>query len=243
MRSADDQPPKEKAGRGGLEGTWELFHEAPPARRQVKIINQTHFVWVTYVREDGRPLLSGGGTYTFDGKTYKENYEFGGPALPAELVGKEQTFTAELDGDTWRHKGTLSNDFVVDETWHRVPNRGGKPAAPAKPERDRVGASLTSPEGAAPGEPAGPAIPPVAAAVPTSPAGSQPKASSPPATGSRPHADQPPGVEKGGGTDLTGKKVSFQVSVGSGSRPLELRGWFTVTPITPADGPGVTGEP
>jgi hypothetical protein len=31
----------------------------------VKIINHTHFVWVTYHRKDGEPLLLGGGTYTF----------------------------------------------------------------------------------------------------------------------------------------------------------------------------------
>jgi hypothetical protein len=120
MGSAEDKPRPEKAGRGRLEGTWEHTFKDAPKHRQVKIINQTHFVWVTYVRADGRPLLMGGGTYTFDGKTYKEKYEFGGPGLPAELVGKEQTFTAELDGDTWMHTGTLSNDFFVREIWHRV---------------------------------------------------------------------------------------------------------------------------
>jgi hypothetical protein len=120
MRAADDKPQSDKAERGRLEGTWEHTFENAPQNRQVKIINQTHFVWVTYVREDGWPLLLGGGTYTFDGKTYKEKYEFGGPGLPAELVGNEQTFTAELDGDRWAHAGTLSNDFRVREIWRRV---------------------------------------------------------------------------------------------------------------------------
>ena len=118
--AADDKPQPEKAHRGPLEGTWEHTFEDAPQHRQVKIINQTHFVWVTYVREDGRPLLLAGGTYTFDGKTYKEKVEFGGPGLPAELVGKEQTFTAELEGDKWTHSGTLSNDFRVREIWRRV---------------------------------------------------------------------------------------------------------------------------
>jgi hypothetical protein len=119
-RSADKTPQLMNAQRGPLEGTWEHTFEDAPQHRQVKIINPTHFVWVTYVREDGTPLLMGGGTYTFDGKNYKEKYEFGGPGLPAELVGKEQTFTAELEGDKWTHSGTLSNDFRVEEIWRRV---------------------------------------------------------------------------------------------------------------------------
>jgi hypothetical protein len=106
--------------RGRLEGTWEHTFENAPEHRQVKIINQTHFVWVTYNREDGRPLLLGGGTYTFDGKTFKEKYEFGGPGLPAELVGKQQVFTAELDKDKWTHSGTLTNGVRVEEIWRRV---------------------------------------------------------------------------------------------------------------------------
>jgi hypothetical protein len=120
MGSAEDKPQADKAARGRLEGTWEHTFANAPQHRQVKIINQTHFVWVTYVREDGKPLLLGGGTYTFDENTYKEKYEFGGPGLPAELVGKEQTFTVELDGDNWTHSGTLSNGFRVRELWRRV---------------------------------------------------------------------------------------------------------------------------
>src|SRR5262249_18443095 len=79
---ADEQPPKGKAERGRLEGTWEHALPGEPGHRQVKVINLTHFVWVTYVRDGGQPLLVRGGTYTFDGKTCKEKYEFGGPGLP-----------------------------------------------------------------------------------------------------------------------------------------------------------------
>jgi hypothetical protein len=120
LGSADDKPQADKAGRGRLEGTWEHTFEDAPEHRQVKIINQTHFVWVTYAREDGKPLLLAGGTYTFDGKIYKEKVEFGGPGLPAELVGKEQTFTVELEGDKWTHSGTLSIGLRIEEVWRRV---------------------------------------------------------------------------------------------------------------------------
>jgi hypothetical protein len=240
--SADDKPRQEKPARGRLEGTWEHTFEDRPERRQVKIINQTHFVWVTYERADGKPLFMGGGTYTFDGKTYKEQYEFGGPGQPAELVGKEQTFTAELDGDSWTHAGTLSNDFVVEEIWHRVRDGAVKPAPESKPDRDRFDAPLTAPKAAARGEPATPLTPPVAAAVPASRDRSRPAASSPPNTGSRLHPTEPPAIDKINGADLPGNKVTFQVTVGSGSQPLELRGWFTITSIPHVDAPSANGD-
>jgi hypothetical protein len=103
-----------------IEGTWEHTFPDEPGHLQVKILNRTHFVWVTYNREDGKPLRLGGGTYTLDGKTYKENFEFGGPGLPAELVGKEQTFTAEVEEGKWTLSGTLSNGFEVTEVWRKV---------------------------------------------------------------------------------------------------------------------------
>jgi hypothetical protein len=109
-----------------IEGTWEHFFEEAPRHRQVKILNGTHFVWVTYDRDTGRPLKLGGGTYTFDGEHYVETYEYGSPGLPEELVGKKQEFTALIDGDRWHHEGTLTNGFSVREVWRRV-----KPAEPA----------------------------------------------------------------------------------------------------------------
>jgi len=103
-----------------VEGTWEHTFADAPEHLQVKIINRTHFVWVTYIRADGKPLRVGGGTYTIDGKTYKEKFEFGGPDVPAELVGKEQTFTAELQEDKWTLSGTLSNGLEINEVWRKV---------------------------------------------------------------------------------------------------------------------------
>ena len=108
------------AERGPLEGTWEqTFQDAPPYR-QVKLINKSHFMWATYDRDTGVLLASAGGTYTFDGETYKEKVEFGSPGIPAELIGEEQTFTVDLDGKTWKHEGTMSNGLQVRETWRRV---------------------------------------------------------------------------------------------------------------------------
>jgi hypothetical protein len=101
-------------------GTWEHTFPADPDRRQVKVINRTHFLWVTYNRPDGTPLVMAGGTYSIDDKNYKEKVEFGGPGLPAELVGKEQTFTADVVDGKWNLTGTLSNGIEINEIWNRV---------------------------------------------------------------------------------------------------------------------------
>jgi hypothetical protein len=82
-----------------VEGSWiHTFHDNP-RMLQIKILNRTHFVWVTYERDTGLPLLMGGGTYTFDGITYRERVEFGSSGSPQELIGKEQVFTPRFAGD------------------------------------------------------------------------------------------------------------------------------------------------
>ncbi len=117
---ASNLPAGGEQTRSRIEGTWEHTFADAPEERQVKIINHTHFVWVTYNRNDGKPLRVGGGTYTVAGNTYKETFEFGGPGLAAELVGKEQTFTAEIEEGKWTLAGTLSNGFEVSEVWRKV---------------------------------------------------------------------------------------------------------------------------
>ncbi len=97
-------------------GTWEHSFPDAPEQRQVKIINRTHYAWVTYNRQDGTPLTSGGGTYTIDQRNYKEKPEFGG----ADLIGKDQIFTSKFEADKWELTGTLSNGFAINEVWRKV---------------------------------------------------------------------------------------------------------------------------
>jgi hypothetical protein len=97
-------------------GTWEHTFPDSPELRQVKIINRTHFVWVTYNRRDGTPRSVGGGTYTIDDKNYKEKLEFGS----ANVIGKEQTFTGKFEADQWELSGKLTNGVEINEIWNRV---------------------------------------------------------------------------------------------------------------------------
>jgi hypothetical protein len=107
--------------RSKIEGTWELIHEAQN-QRQVKVINQDHFIWVTYDRESKESLTSAGGPYTFKDGTYKEQVEFGRFGTPdlQKVVGKEQVFKVEINGDTLTQTGTLSNGQPIEEVWKRV---------------------------------------------------------------------------------------------------------------------------
>jgi len=105
---------------GVLEGTWEHVHADSALFGQIKILNATHFVWVTYERATGAAIALGGGTYQFDGKTYVENLEFGSDGLPLDLLGHDQVFKAEIGGDLWYHHGTLSTGFEIHEVWRRI---------------------------------------------------------------------------------------------------------------------------
>jgi hypothetical protein len=119
--SASPQAGGERA-RNKLEGTWEHTFEDEPRLRQIKVINQDHFIWVSYVKESRLPVTTAGGTYTLEGDTYKEQVEFGRFGSPElqKTVGKEQVFKVEVDGDTLVLTGTLSNGQELHEVWRRV---------------------------------------------------------------------------------------------------------------------------
>jgi hypothetical protein len=101
-------------------GTWEHTFEGAPQNVQIKVLNRTHYIWVTYERATGMPLLMGGGTYRCDGHDYVETVMFGSPGIQQELIGKDQVFTATFKGDLWYHQGILSNGMPIKELWRRI---------------------------------------------------------------------------------------------------------------------------
>lgn len=113
--NADGEPK-----RGRVEGTWEHALDNAPGVRQIKILNQDHFMWVVYDLGSGKALASAGGTYTLDGNTYAEHVEFGNFGGASEVLGKKITFQIKLDGDTWQLSGALADGTKIDEEWKRV---------------------------------------------------------------------------------------------------------------------------
>ena len=54
--------------RNKMEGTWEHTISSNPGLRQVKVINQDHFIWVTYDRASKLAVTTAGGSYTHRGR-------------------------------------------------------------------------------------------------------------------------------------------------------------------------------
>ena len=105
-----------------LDGTWVLLsgQPLPEGVRDKKMLSGGHFMFAAYDTKTGNPLYAAGGTYTLDGNSYVEHVDFASDKLPAELIGKSQSFTIELDGDTFTQAGTLSNGKPLTEKWNRV---------------------------------------------------------------------------------------------------------------------------
>lgn len=116
------QTNRNQAAISQLEGTWEMVsgQQLPKGTRDIKIISAGHFVWVIYDPDKGKPLYTGGGTYILHGNSYTEHVDFMTEELSSGIVGKDQSFTARVDGDTLTQTGTLSNGQSLSETWKRV---------------------------------------------------------------------------------------------------------------------------
>ncbi|GEM_PF-1371012 len=83
-----------------------------------KLLTATHFSFG--FQETDSTIVAGGGTYTYDGDTYAETLKY--HSVPG-VAGETITFEAEVDGNTWKHSGTIpseNGDILLKETWVRV---------------------------------------------------------------------------------------------------------------------------
>lgn len=126
---AADKPSSTDNQISPLIGTWEMVSEkwgdaeeftAPPEERKaLKFITPTHFVWVHIDPKTKKITNSMGGTYKRSGDSYVEIPEFAFEGMEA-YVGKEQKFTAKVEGDKWTQSGVLSPGQKLEEIWQRV---------------------------------------------------------------------------------------------------------------------------
>ena len=105
-----------------LDGTWDLVsgQALPKGARDIKIISGGHFIFVAYDTEKGKVLYTGGGTFILNGSAYTEHVDFASDEISPGLVGKDQSFTVTMDGDSFTQKGTLSNGKPLLEIWKRM---------------------------------------------------------------------------------------------------------------------------
>jgi hypothetical protein len=104
-----------------LDGAWLLTSGQPLPRgvRDVKNIAGGRFMVAADDVATGQPLYSAGGSFTLDGGVYTEHMDFASERL-ASLVGKDQSFTVSIDGDTFTQEGVLSNGGPLREVWKRI---------------------------------------------------------------------------------------------------------------------------
>lgn len=130
-RTQADAPLTDKVdNKGNLVGSWRIvsykygnmakFASWPKDQVMLKHITPTHFTWVTYDAKTGVVARMGGGTYSWNGNTYRENLQYGLGADVKGLVGKPQIFTGKVTETRWNHSGTLSQGEKIEEVWERV---------------------------------------------------------------------------------------------------------------------------
>ena len=104
-----------------VEGTWELVsgQPLPKGARDIKILSGGYFIFAAYDTQTGKPLYSAGGTYDLNGSSYTEHIDFASDKI-ADLVGRDQSFTVEIEGDTLTQTGTLSNGKALLERFKRL---------------------------------------------------------------------------------------------------------------------------
>ena len=107
--------------KNSLDGTWELLsgQPLPKGARDIKILSDGHFMFAAYDRQTGKPLYTAGGTFILNGSSYTEHMDFATDKL-AGLIGKDQSFVVNLEGDTFIQAGTLSNGKPLSEKWKRM---------------------------------------------------------------------------------------------------------------------------
>jgi hypothetical protein len=112
-----------------IQGTWQLvsskygpsasgFTDFPEIMRRIKVINETHFIWVQYDTLSRRVVSSAGGSYTMNGNTYTESLDFG--QSMDEYLKKSHAFTIKVEGDMLFQTGLLAPDYKIEEIWKRV---------------------------------------------------------------------------------------------------------------------------
>ena len=130
-----------------LEGVWERVEAKfttagvteSPTRKAMKIYTKNH--WVIFEQEPNRPTISAeathsellnatktfeaiAGTYTLNGNTLTESFEF---ASPTYSLGNSVSFQIRWEGDRWIQTGTFpssmgfgENDTESYGVWERI---------------------------------------------------------------------------------------------------------------------------
>ena len=110
-----------------LVGTWELvsakamigdsvvYDLKAPQLRSIKIINDTHFSYLT-LGANGEFIRAAAGHYTASNGLYTEQIEYSS----GQRLAQAYPFTYRVEGDTWYHRSISGTRESFDEVWRRV---------------------------------------------------------------------------------------------------------------------------
>ena len=102
-------------------GVWKIVSPAlseEGEQEKIKIITKDRFIWTHTF--NGVIVMSTGGAYSFDGKNYVENIEFG-TLYQKSAFGQKAFYKVQFSGKTKRITGGFENDNrVFDEIWERI---------------------------------------------------------------------------------------------------------------------------
>jgi len=107
---------------GSLDGTWRLV--TPPlgdGLAEYKFVAGGRFTWM--VVADGRIVRGAEGRASLRDGVYNERIDSVISDEYRWMVGGRGRFDARLEGDRWRHRGTVENGGMrieIDEVWERV---------------------------------------------------------------------------------------------------------------------------
>jgi hypothetical protein len=117
-----------KNNTGELQGTWIISGNYADGavrkrsnpfypRRTMKIIVGDYFQWVSYNVVTKKFFDAGGGKQSHGNGQYSEQIAYF--TKTAASVGKQLSYSYQLDGDDWRHTGQKSTGGLLDECWTR----------------------------------------------------------------------------------------------------------------------------
>ncbi|MCU0449587.1 MAG: membrane or secreted protein [Bernardetiaceae bacterium] len=102
-------------GRQGNNGQVSTIQRG--ARKTIKVLSGTRFMWAAINPETKQFFGCGGGTYTAQNGQYVETLEFF--SRDNTRVGSNLTFDFEVKGRDWHHRGKSSKGDPIYEIWSR----------------------------------------------------------------------------------------------------------------------------
>lgn len=120
---------KPHTGDISLQGTWKLelykygtgtseFKNRPENLKRIKLITDTHFIWITIDTATGRISEAAGGRYTVNGNAYTESIDYG--YNMETYIGTKCTYNIKIEEDILFLSGDLGRFGKIEEIWRRI---------------------------------------------------------------------------------------------------------------------------